>query len=1368
MARVDMKSLDVYIPMDRRQALAKGKTLPERTVGAALSTRISGFTPLAQALDQELDIQRGAEVLVGHLDRVGNVLITEVHRYRGSVVGFSGEVITCWFDGDDGQRATTCALALQQTMTQFKTISTPAGTTIPFSLKVAVTSGPARRFLVGYPTIQSIEVLAGKTLDRLATAEQQLHQGEITVDAASVAQLGDNAQIRDRRAGSQGEQFAVVTSLNQPISPVPWPAIAELSAETACNWLLPPVFQRLQRGETEILTESRLCAVLFLKFRGIDYDQDVEAGEKLDAYVRWVQTVLARYEAYLLQLTVSQEGGYFYTAFGAPLAHEDDPARAIAGALELQSPPPNLNYIRDVQIGINRGQMRAGAYGGTARRIYGVFGPEVGIAAMLMARAEPGQILVTARIVNSVGATYAFQELGSISLPGEKQLVPAFAVRAKQPRKPPDFLKGRPLAPMVGRAVERAILTEHLHALLNGHKANVVIEGDAGIGKSRLIADMLEQAHALSISSFVGTASAIERTTPYYAWRSIFRELLDIQEMADATAIQKRLSAQLEDDPQLLERAPLLKVVLPLSLPDNDLTTQMSGEVRADNSLDLLVRVLARAQRAVPVLVLVLEDAHWMDSASWSLLSAVSQRIPNVLLVIAKRPTGDQVPAAYDQLLTSANTLYLKLEALPVEDSLALVCQRLGISELPPEISELIRAKAEGHPFFSEELAYALRDAGLIIVKDGLCRLSPEAKDWQNLDFPDTIQGVIASRIDRLSPGQQLTLKVASIIGRVFTPSILRDIHPVERDRLHLEEYFAVLEKLDIILPEAAEPEVAYLFKHIITQEVTYNMTPFSQRQEWHRAVAEWYELRFADHMSSHYPLLAHHWERAGAPAKAIDYYEKAGEQALLNFANDEAVTFFSQALRLDADTRPAGDTLRRARWELQLGTAYVNLTQYAEGRPHLEAGLALLGQPVPATQASQVMGILRQILRQTLHRAWPSRFVGSLAGDERATLVTKSMAYERLAEVTYFANETLLPLYSALHLLNSAEAAGLPTEMPRARATLGAMTGFVPLQSIAQAYVRRALEELEDVDSLTTREIIWIVSAVYYAGVGKWSTAIELLQKSAKVAESLGDQRRWRDSVGNILSTLQMQGQFKSIDEKIIDDLLAAAVAHNDVLFQVVALECKMYDLLHFDQLDEAVALLGQLQTLLEQGDEAVYISQRLDFCGYQALIHLRQAEYQQSFEAAKATLDLTAKYRPNNFSLVAAYSGPAEVFLTLWEEGYRYPDLSALAKQACKLLGQFAYIFPINQPRYWLWQGNYEWLSGKKSKARAAWRKSLNAASQLDMVYEQGLTAYQIGRHLAAADPERQEYLMRAIRIFDEMKAAYDLKQAQSVLQS
>src|SRR5439155_19717418 len=161
--------------------------------------------------------------------------------------------------------------------------------------------------------------------------------------------------------------------------------------------------------------------------------------------------------------------------------------------------------------------------------------------------------------------------------------------------------------------------------------------------------------------------------------------------------------------------------------------------------------------------------------------------------------------------------------ALTAEDILNLVCQQLGVTILPEVVANFIQEKAEGHPFFSEELALALRDAGLIELVNGQCRLAAGVTDIHSLAFPDTLQGVITSRIDRLTPPQQLALKVASVIGRVFAFRILRDVHPIEADKPQLRPIVDGLERLDITPLDTPEPDLAYIFKHIITQEVTYN-----------------------------------------------------------------------------------------------------------------------------------------------------------------------------------------------------------------------------------------------------------------------------------------------------------------------------------------------------------------------------------------------------------------------------------------------------------------------------------------------------------------------------------------------------------------
>jgi len=188
-----MESSAVYIPMDRRWALASGEELPDRTTGAALFADISGFTPLTEALVEELGPRRGADELTRQLNLVYETLIDRVHRYKGSVITFSGDAITCWLDGDDGLRATACGLAMQETMRQFAQVETPSGLAVSLAMKAAVATGPVRRFLVGDPEIQMMDVLAGATLDRMAAAEHQAERGEVVVEAGVISQLCEQA-----------------------------------------------------------------------------------------------------------------------------------------------------------------------------------------------------------------------------------------------------------------------------------------------------------------------------------------------------------------------------------------------------------------------------------------------------------------------------------------------------------------------------------------------------------------------------------------------------------------------------------------------------------------------------------------------------------------------------------------------------------------------------------------------------------------------------------------------------------------------------------------------------------------------------------------------------------------------------------------------------------------------------------------------------------------------------------------------------------------------------------------------------------------------------------------------------------------------
>ncbi len=489
-----MERLDVYIPIDRRIALARGEALPDRTTGAVLFVDVSGFTPLTEALAQELGPQCGAEVLTQYLNQMYAVLIDAIDRFGGSVIGFSGDAISCWFGQDHGLRAAACALVIQQATPQMATFRTPGGSTFRLTIKATIAAGSARRFVVGRLDVQLFDVLAGAIMDRVTAAEHLTNPGEVVASVEAVAPFPGRVTVREWRSASSSSRFAVIADLKRPVAPAPWPADAQINDKAARAWLMPRVYERLQSGQEPFLADLRPVVALFLKFGGIDYDGDDTAGEKLGHYIRWVQSIVARYDGALLQLTMGDKGSYLYAAFGAPIAHENDSVRAVAAALELRALPPELGFIREVQIGISRGQMRTGNSGGTTRRTYSVLGNEVNVAARLMTRAQPNQILTTQRIFDATRAIFDFEELPALALKGLAHPLQVFAARSRRLVQTSQVFERRSQSAIMGRNTERFHLNEQLLSLLIHQSSRVVvITGEAGIGKSRLVADLLEE-----------------------------------------------------------------------------------------------------------------------------------------------------------------------------------------------------------------------------------------------------------------------------------------------------------------------------------------------------------------------------------------------------------------------------------------------------------------------------------------------------------------------------------------------------------------------------------------------------------------------------------------------------------------------------------------------------------------------------------------------------------------------------------------------------------------------------------------------------------------------------------------------------------
>lgn len=1011
-----METVAVYIPTDRRHALAQGVDLPERALGAALFADISGFTALTEALVRSLGPQRGAEELAWQINVIYDALIAEVDRYGGSVISFSGDAITCWFGAkdEDGKmkdgsasadsvpsslilyrsslRAAACGLAMQAAMAQFASVAIPGMGSVGMAIKVSVAAGPVRRFLVGDASIQLIDVLAGETLARLAHAEHHTKRGEVVLDAPTVAVLGDAPQVVEWRTDEiSGARFAVVNGLAVAVAPAPWPEIASdaLSEEIARRWQLPPVYERLRNRQGEFLTELRPATALFLRFGDIDYDGDDNAQQTLHTFIQQVQRILARYDSSLIQLTIGDKGSYLYAAFGAPLAHEDDTVRAVASALELIQLQPQL--IDRVQIGISQGRMRTGAYGGTTRRTYGVLGDEVNMAARLMQHASAHEVLVSLAARKCTGDLFTWDSLPPMLVKGKSEPVTVFQLIGQQERSAIRLHEPQYARPMVGRRAELTMIASRLDRSLRGQGQMIGITAEAGMGKSRLVAEIIRLAQNRRMIGYGGECQSYGTHTSYLVWQSIWRSLFGLDHINESRqqilALERNLGLI---DSALLPRLPLLGAVLGLDIPDNELTNTFDAKLRKA-SLEALLTDCLRARASESPLLLVLEDCHWIDPLSRDLLEVIGRAIASlpVVVVLAYRPA--QLP--HIAALPVSHLTYFSevtLTTLTPEDIGTLVQNKISHvygeqARIPDQLTTHMIERTQGNPFYIEELLNYLHDRQIDLQQ-------PNA--IQQVDLPTSLHSLILSRIDQLSEDQRTLLKVASVIGRQFQAAMLWGLSTFFGMRERLGRDLEVLTKLELTAQDTPDPELTYLFKHILTQEVAYESLPYATRATLHEQIAEYIE-RSLDASGRSIDLLAFHYDRSTNASKRQEYLLKAGTAAQHDYANVAAVDYYQRVLPLldaeeqcavmlrlgqvfevmgqwsDAHTRydqalaradQLGEQRLKAQAQALIGELLRKQGQYAQARPWLEeaqAGYTALGDQAGVAQALHFMGLL-------------------------------------------------------------------------------------------------------------------------------------------------------------------------------------------------------------------------------------------------------------------------------------------------------------------------------------------------------------------------------------------------------------------------
>jgi len=855
---------------------------------------------------------------------VFHALIEDLYRYGGAVIYFSGDAITCWIDGDDGTRAVACSLAMQQTMDRLHEVVTPAGVRVRLAMKVAIAVGSARRFLVGDPDVQRIDVLAGSLIDLLAAAERIAERGEIVLEQSALEALGPRVAIRAARIDeSSGRRCGVVEGLAEPVEESPTPALeAELPDAVVRQWLLPAVYERLRTGRGEFLSELRPAFPLFVRFGGIDYDEDADAARKLDHFIREVQRIVTAYGGNLLHLTLGDKGAYLYAVFGSPHAHEDDAARAAAAALELRE-LDRTTAVTGIQAGLTYGRVHSTTYGHATRRTFTCFGDVVNLSARLMAKAGPAQIYASEAARLAAGDAFLWDPLDPITVKGKAEPVTAFALTGSTGRASRRHV-GHEL-PLVGRRAELARMAAWLDDALASRGRVIGIAAEAGMGKSRLVAEFARTARERGVAVALGECQSYGTSTAYFVWREIWATLLDLDaDASDDANVRAVVAALAAIDPALALRAPLLAGLLDLPIPDNELTAPFDAKLRKASLEALLVECLRARASAAPVM-LVLEDCHWLDPLSRDLLEVLVRASTELqaVVVLAYRPATHVGGGLGIERLPHFDEIALA----ELDDAQAKELIRSKLTQIfdadvdpPAGLLDLVTARAQGNPFYIEELLSFIRGQNVDLRDETALK---------SLQLPESLHSLILSRIDTLAESPRRTLKVASVIGREFRAPMLPGVYPELGALDAVRTDLATLGDVDLVNVDQ-EADESYLFKHVVTQEVAYESMPFAFRSMLHERVAGHIEATEPDAIEHNLDLLAHHYWHSGNLDKKRDYLMRAGVAAQAAYANATAIGYFERLAPL-VDAAPRIDVLLKLGKVLELVGTWMRAQQVEE-----------------------------------------------------------------------------------------------------------------------------------------------------------------------------------------------------------------------------------------------------------------------------------------------------------------------------------------------------------------------------------------------------------------------------------------------------
>lgn len=991
-----------------------------------------------------------------------------------------------------------------------------------------------------------------------------------------------------------------------------------------------PLVDKILNASKQIEGERRTVTVLFSDVVGF-----TSMSEKLDpetVYTIIDESVAAfREEIYAYEGTLDKfMGDGVMALFGAPIAHEDDPARAIRCALGMQNALKRVNddlvskhgITLQIRMGLNLGTVVVADIGADLRMNYTAMGDTVNVAARLQSVAEPGTILASRAVYEETRALFEFSELGSIRVKGRIEPVDIYQVLGI--KREPGRVRGIPglAAPMIGRDQEMTRLQRIVETLAREHLGGVVlITGEAGMGKSRLVYELkqwiMHTPPLDQIRIHEGSCAAYGQSA-YDVFVQILNSLFEIRPEAAPDTRREKIHARLEEmvpsERARFEILPYIENLMTLPPQEREFAARiqhLEPEQLRQQTFLAIRELLTYAAQFHPR-ILVLEDLHWVDKPSLDLLLFLVNSLQEapILFVCITRPADNQ---AAPQLQRIANSLHngqlthVPLEPLSRQASVALVEQLLTLANLPENLRSLIPQRAEGNPFYVEEIIRMLIDRNIIRRRNDRWEMSPGA-DVQSLQVPRTLEGLIMTRIDHLPESTRFTAQCAAVIGRDFADSILFRIAEtssarIDNDLQELMDHEVVLQTFNSRerLPQngdaakvaalsvdgatvgTASIERQFAFRHFLTQQTIYNSVLVRRREQLHHKIASAIEELYPNRLDENAERLAFHYGESQDAAKALPHVIRSAERAASRFANEEALAYYRTAAELAARIQAPPET--RTRILIGLGDSQTHIGDFDTAAASLGAAWELArAQPASPQQARQTAEVARRLGRGYERRGkydeamqWLESALREINRDvSSSNAVERVRIYLDIGWVDYRRGNLDEAEHWRLRALEISEGQDYYAEMGSAYNGLAALYNLKGNWHRAIDYAQRGLRVREMIGDLEGTSRSHSNLGAIMLNIGEWDEALPHLQASLELKRRTGDAKFLASAYNNLGYYYLYKG-----DTTRARELLTTALSHTEKLRDTNAMCLALNALALTDVTDgefsHAVALLEQ-----------------------------------------------------------------------------------------------------------------------------------------------------------------------------------------------